>query len=60
MKYKMESGVYNLDFELSLLEKKLFREFEDMLDSKGFKYLSIQDGIALKGKGLKILLNLYQ
>jgi len=41
MKYKVESGIYNLDFELSLLEKKLFRDFEDMLDSKGFRYLSI-------------------
>ena len=41
MQYKVESGIYNLDFELSLLEKKLFRDFEDMLDSKGFRYLSI-------------------
>jgi len=41
MKYKVESGVYNLGFELSLLEKKLFIEFEDMLDGKGFRYLSI-------------------
>jgi len=41
MKYKVENGIYNLDFELSLLEKKLFIEFEDMLDSKGFRYLSI-------------------
>ena len=41
MNYKVESGIYNLDFELSLLEKKLFIEFEDMLDSKGFRYLSI-------------------
>ena len=41
MKYKVESGIYNLDFEPSLLEKKLFRDFEDMLDSKGFRYLSI-------------------
>jgi len=41
VKYEVESGVYNLGFELSLLEKKLFREFEDMLDSKGFRYLSI-------------------
>jgi len=41
MKYKVESGIYNLDFELSQLEKKLFIEFEDRLDSKGFRYLSI-------------------
>ena len=41
MKYTIENGIYNLNYELSLLEKKLFREFEDMLDTKGFRYLSI-------------------
>jgi len=48
MKYKVENGIYNLGFELSLLEKKLFIEFEDMLDTK-----------VLKDKELKILLNLF-
>ena len=41
MQYKVESGIYNLGHKLSLLEKKLFIEFENMLDSKGFRYLSI-------------------
>lgn len=43
--YKVNNGICNLDFSLSRLEKRLFREFEDLLESKGFKYLSIPSSI---------------
>lgn len=39
--YKTKDGIYYLDFELSKLELELFREFEDMLLEKGYKYLSL-------------------
>lgn len=41
MKYTVENGVYKLDEDLSKLERDLFRNFEDMLDKQGFRYLSI-------------------
>ena len=41
MNYTLVDGVYKLNFELSKLEQKLFREFEDMLDKQGFVYLSV-------------------
>lgn len=41
MNYIVNNGVYKLDSELSKLERNLFREFEDMLELKGFTYLSI-------------------
>ncbi|ALN97690.1 seryl-tRNA synthetase [Bacillus phage vB_BpuM-BpSp] len=39
--------MYNntLDFELSKIERDLFRRFSDKLDSKGFKYLSVPSAI---------------
>lgn len=40
-KYFTKDGIYYLDYELSRLELKLFREFEDMLLEKGYKYLSL-------------------
>lgn len=39
--YRVKDGIYYLDYELSKLEFDLFRDFEDMLLSKGYKYLSI-------------------
>ena len=39
-KYNVKDGIYYLDIELSKLEFELFREFEDMLLKKGYKYLS--------------------
>ncbi len=33
--------MYKLNFSLSHLERQLFRYFEDMLESRGFSYLSI-------------------
>ena len=40
-KYNVKDGIYYLDIELSKLEFELFREFEDMLLKKGYKYLSL-------------------
>lgn len=40
-KYYTKDGIYYLDYELSKLEFELFREFEDMLLKKGYKYLSL-------------------
>lgn len=40
-KYFTKDGIYYLDYELSKLEFDLFREFEDMLLKKGYKYLSL-------------------
>lgn len=40
-KYFVKDGIYYLDYELSKLEFELFREFEDMLIEKGYKYLSL-------------------
>ena len=40
-KYNVKDGIYYLDTELSKLEFELFREFEDMLLKKGYKYLSL-------------------
>lgn len=45
MNYKINDGVCKLDFELSKLEKQLFREFENILESKGFNYLSVPTSI---------------
>ena len=39
--YYSKDGIYYLDYELSKLEFDLFREFEDMLLEKGYKYISI-------------------
>ncbi len=39
--YYVENGLYYLDNKLSELERKLFRDFEDMLLKKGYKYLSL-------------------
>jgi seryl-tRNA synthetase len=41
MNFKVNNGVYHLDFELSKLEKKLFDDFSNMLEEKGFQYLSV-------------------
>lgn len=41
MKYSIVNGTYILNSELALLERNLFREFEDMLDAKDFQYFSI-------------------
>lgn len=40
-KYYVKDGIYYLDYDLSKLEFELFREFEDMLLEKGYKYLSL-------------------
>lgn len=40
-KYYVKDGIYYIDYELSKLEFDLFREFEDMLLEKGYKYLSL-------------------
>lgn len=40
-KYNVKDGIYYLDENLSKLEFNLFREFEDMLLKKGYKYLSL-------------------
>ena len=40
-KYYTKDGIYYLDYDLSKLEFDLFREFEDMLLEKGYKYLSL-------------------
>ncbi|MNW28628.1 Serine--tRNA ligase [compost metagenome] len=47
MSYKMNSKTktYKLDFRLSKLEKDMTTEFCDLLDSKGFQYLSIPTSI---------------
>lgn len=39
--YEVKDGIYYIDEELSKLEFELFREFEDMLLEKGYKYLSL-------------------
>lgn len=39
--YYVKDGIYYIDYELSKLEFDLFREFEDMLLEKGYKYLSL-------------------
>lgn len=39
--FNVKDGIYYLDTELSKLEFELFREFEDMLLKKGYKYLSL-------------------
>jgi Seryl-tRNA synthetase len=41
MEYSVINGTYTLNSDLAILERNLFREFEDMLDFKGFQYLSI-------------------
>jgi seryl-tRNA synthetase len=51
---RTESGVYKLDFQMSKLERDLMREFSDMLESKGFKYLYVpsiirQDSFSRQG-----------
>lgn len=39
--YFVKDGIYYLDEYLSKLEFDLFREFEDMLLNKNYKYLSL-------------------
>ena len=39
--YEVKDGIYYIDENLSKLEFDLFREFEDMLLQKGYKYLSL-------------------
>lgn len=45
MDFQVKDGIYNLDFKLSNLEKKLFNKFSDKLENKGFQYLSIPSSI---------------
>lgn len=45
MSYQVENGIYFLDEELSLLEKKILDACCAHLESKGFKYLSIPSTI---------------
>lgn len=45
LNYTLKNGVFQPDFELSELERSLFREFEDMLRSKGFKYLAVPEAV---------------
>lgn len=40
-KYLVKNGLVYLDYDLSLLERNLFIEFENMLLEKGYKYLSL-------------------
>jgi seryl-tRNA synthetase len=47
MNYEIINDSFNPDFELSLLEKRLFEKFEDMLEKKGFKYLYVPSIIKL-------------
>lgn len=43
--YQIKDGIYNLDFQLSALERKLVNLCCNHLESKGFKYLSIPSSI---------------
>lgn len=43
--YRLDHGVFQPDFELSELERNLFREFEDLLRSKKFKYLAVPESV---------------
>ncbi|MFZ3591608.1 aminoacyl--tRNA ligase-related protein [Bacillus sp. DJP31] len=45
MNYKVSNGIYNLDFKLSGLEKKIQDEYCELLEEKGFNYLSIPSTI---------------
>lgn len=46
MEYKVENGIYKLDFELSKLEKEMLEECTFILDTAGFKYLHIPSTIS--------------
>lgn len=45
MDYKVENGIYKLDFELSQLEKEILEECDIILQEKKFQYLSISSTI---------------
>jgi seryl-tRNA synthetase len=44
--YRAKHGVFQPSFELSEIERSLFREFEDLLRSKDFKYLAVPESIS--------------
>jgi seryl-tRNA synthetase len=48
LSYKLNHGVFQPDFELSELERSLFREFEDLLRGKNFKYLAVPESVETK------------
>lgn len=45
MNYKVNNGIYKLDFELSKLEKEIIEECEIIMQEKNFQYLSIPSTI---------------
>ncbi|MNO32588.1 Serine--tRNA ligase [compost metagenome] len=45
MEYRVENGIYKLDFELSRLEKEILEECMIILENTGFKYLYVPSTI---------------
>lgn len=45
MNYSVREGVFYPDLELSELERSLFRDFENRLRDKGFKYLAVPESV---------------
>lgn len=45
MVYDVTHGIYRPSFKLSLFERNLFRNFEDRLIQKGFKYLGVPEAV---------------
>lgn len=45
MTFRVQDGVFSPDFKLSELERVLFREFEDKLREKGFRYLAVPESV---------------
>lgn len=43
--YRVSQGVFMPGFDLSELERSLFREFEDLLRAKGFRYLAVPESV---------------
>lgn len=46
MSFQVKNGIYNLDFRLSKLEKKLLDDFCDRLEQSDFQYLSIPSSLS--------------
>lgn len=46
--YRVDHGVFQPSFELSELERSLFRDFEEMLRGKDFKYLAVPVAVSTK------------
>ena len=48
MNYKVKDGIPFLDEQLSKLEKRLFNQFSELLENRGFKYLSIPSIVSIE------------